>query len=595
MKIRVPYLKPERKGTLEEIGPRLDLGQRWPPVKKAGFVRFRRAQGRVKKQQVSKKRPKSDLTPTLVYQLTVGIKETFRQFNPHLVLDKVPQRVLTRPGKGCRNEGYDNEHFDYILKVNEILGHDPDYQYRVIDLLGQGTFGQVVKCERVSTGELFSVKLNQQWDPEDKHHILRLKHVFSHQHHLCLVFELLSYNLYDLMSHNRFHGFPTEKVRAFAVQLLDALTLLKEAKMIHCDLKPENILLTSEKSMTIKVIDFGSSCHEANRVYSYIQSRFYRSPEVLLGLRYTSAIDMWSFGCVVAELFLGLPLFAGMSEYNQIFRIVDMLGDPPKDMLSLGRKTTVFFNKKEDGYTLKSKEQYSQETRKSEMIGKKLFPHRHLREIILGHHGGRKMMSREEGERRKRFPVDATVEALEIAEEQKRRECILDFLRGVLEMNPLRRWTPQQARQHPFISQGEYVGPFEPDGRVEGTRGMRKRSESMNRPDAPPQIKTVAQQLENPQDMNRAYRQRHARSQGETIGLVAPESKDRKVKIAAHVKVRTGSHDTLRASGTRLTDPGKSNSINVKRAHAGEAAGGLLMLRQEENRPKKNLFFSLKQ
>lgn len=84
--------------------------------------------------------------------------------------------------------------------------------------------------------------------------------------------------------------------------------------------------LSSEKSHTIKVIDFGSACHEANRMYTYIQSRFYRSPEVLLGLRYTGAIDMWSFGCIVAELFLGIPIFPGISEYNQISKIVEMLG-----------------------------------------------------------------------------------------------------------------------------------------------------------------------------------------------------------------------------------------------------------------------------
>jgi serine/threonine protein kinase len=76
----------------------------------------------------------------------------------------------------------------------------------------------------------------------------------------------------------------------------------------------------------IKIIDFGSACHEANRIYTYIQSRFYRSPEVLLGLQYTGAIDMWSLGCIVAELFIGIPLFPGSSEYNQLRRIVDMLG-----------------------------------------------------------------------------------------------------------------------------------------------------------------------------------------------------------------------------------------------------------------------------
>lgn len=86
------------------------------------------------------------------------------------------------------------------------------------------------------------------------------------------------------------------------------------------------LFFLSVKSPSIKVIDFGSACHESSRIYTYIQSRFYRSPEVILGLQYTSAIDMWSLGCIVAELFIGIPLFAGSSEYNQLSRIVEMLG-----------------------------------------------------------------------------------------------------------------------------------------------------------------------------------------------------------------------------------------------------------------------------
>ena len=80
------------------------------------------------------------------------------------------------------------------------------------------------------------------------------------------------------------------------------------------------------QSPQIKVIDFGSACHERQTVYTYIQSRFYRSPEVLLGMSYTAAIDMWSLGCIAVELFLGLPLFPGTSEYNQLTRIIEMLG-----------------------------------------------------------------------------------------------------------------------------------------------------------------------------------------------------------------------------------------------------------------------------
>jgi hypothetical protein len=92
--------------------------------------------------------------------------------------------------------------------------------------------------------------------------------------------------------------------------------VLREAAIIHCDLKPENILLAPPgpgggSLGQLKLIDFGSACFESRTAYSYIQSRFYRSPEVLLGLSYSAAIDMWSFGCVAAELFLGLPLFPG--------------------------------------------------------------------------------------------------------------------------------------------------------------------------------------------------------------------------------------------------------------------------------------------
>lgn len=168
--------------------------------------------------------------------------------------------------------------------------------------------------------------LNLTFDPQDEHHILRLKDTFVHCRHLCLVFELLSSNLYELIKQNAFRGLSTSLVRVFTEQLLDSLTVLKEARLIHCDLKPENILLKTLQSPDIKVIDFGSACHERQTVYTYIQSRFYRSPEVLLGLPYSTSIDMWSLGCICVELFLGLPIFPGTSEYNQISRIVEMLG-----------------------------------------------------------------------------------------------------------------------------------------------------------------------------------------------------------------------------------------------------------------------------
>ncbi|MGB1101431.1 MAG: protein kinase domain-containing protein, partial [Pontimonas sp.] len=100
-------------------------------------------------------------------------------------------------------------------------------------------------------------------------------------------------------------------LRKFTYQLLLALTYLAkpELDIIHCDLKPENILLRQPHRSAIKLIDFGSSCKSKDRLYTYIQSRFYRSPEVILGLPYSKAIDMWSLGCVLVEMTTGSPLF----------------------------------------------------------------------------------------------------------------------------------------------------------------------------------------------------------------------------------------------------------------------------------------------
>lgn len=201
--------------------------------------------------------------------LTTHLPSTYRICNPAFQYEssRNPRRVLTKPSKGTKNDGYDNEDSDYILYVNDILGSEETNhknRYLILDVLGQGTFGQVVKCQNLKTQEVVAVKvvknktayfnqsmmevsvldlLNGRMDKNDDHHILRLKDTFIHRQHLCLVFELLSVNLYELIKQNQFRGLSTTLVRVFAQQLLNGLCLLSKAKLIHCDLKPENILL----------------------------------------------------------------------------------------------------------------------------------------------------------------------------------------------------------------------------------------------------------------------------------------------------------------------------------------------------------------
>lgn len=412
-------------------------------------------------------------------QLTTHIVETYNVCNPQFRYESAhnPRRVLTKPSKPVHNDGYDNEDYDYILYVNDWLGSEDGHnRYLILDILGQGTFGQVVKCQNMKTNEIVAVKvvknkpayfnqsmmevtilelLNNQCDPQDEHHILRLLDSFIHRNHLCLVFELLSSNLYELIKQNQFQGLSTQLVKVFTAQLLDALTVLKEARLIHCDLKPENILLKSLQSPQIKVIDFGSACHERQTVYTYIQSRFYRSPEVILGIPYTTSIDMWSLGCIAVELFLGLPLFPGTSEYNQITRIVEMLGMPPTYMLDMGKQTKQFFDSYVDAYgqkkhRLKSLEQYSREHNTNEQPGKQYFKATTLPEII----------------NTAPMPNFKSRQGHEVEKELNNRASFIDFCQGLLNLNPIERWSPQQARMHPFITGEKFTKPWSPNGHM---------------------------------------------------------------------------------------------------------------------------------
>lgn len=156
---------------------------------------------------------------------------------------------------------------------------------------------------------------------------------------------MLSYNLYDLLRNTQFRGVSLNLTRKLARQILIALDFLSSPGLliIHCDLKPENILLRNPKRSAVKLIDFGSSCYVGERIYQYIQSRFYRSPEVLFGIPYTAAIDMWSLGCILVELHTGTPLFGGQDEEDQVLRICEVLGMPPPHILEKGTKIKRFF------------------------------------------------------------------------------------------------------------------------------------------------------------------------------------------------------------------------------------------------------------
>lgn len=310
---------------------------------------------------------------------------------------------LTNPNEPIHNNGYDNVDGNLIVCEKDVIQPQSKCTYlnrgdnkpqrfeannatsfRILHLLGQGTFAQVFKCEDVRTGNNVALKIiknkpaytnqalmeieifealsrlsfhgNHNLSSNPKDPFVHLLCYFMYRSHLCLVFELLGTNFYEILKRRQFRGLPLSIVREFMRQALDGMSILSKQNIVHCDLKPENILLANEHSpefmntigptqsstssrdttLRIKLIDFGSACFEGQSSHSYIQSRFYRSPEVLLGIDYDSAIDIWSLGCVAAELLLGLPILPGMNEHDQLTRICEMIGHIPNWMIETG-------------------------------------------------------------------------------------------------------------------------------------------------------------------------------------------------------------------------------------------------------------------
>ena len=237
-------------------------------------------------------------------------------------------------------------------------------------------------------------------------------------------------SMFSTLQDLEFSGLPLGRVQSVIRDTLLGLSCLTRLSVIHCDVKPENIVQVNDVSDRVKLIDLGNCSTTTSIQMTYAQSRYYRAPEVALHLNYDTKADIWSTGCVAAELMLGLPLFPAETERHLICLINQMLGPFPQNMIQDTDRHDELFLPDE---TLKSPELICEENDETFTDFQPYFVQERLEDIVMNFS----------------FAPDLTED--EVNEEVRRRQIFIDFLKNMLKLDPNERLTAEQALQHPFM------------------------------------------------------------------------------------------------------------------------------------------------
>ncbi|KAG0304253.1 dual specificity protein kinase kns1 [Linnemannia gamsii] len=267
---------------------------------------------------------------------------------------------------------WDDKEGHYIV----VPGEDLTSRYKMIRLLGQGTFGKVVECFDRDTGKHCAIKIIRavqkyrdaskiearvlntlkKSDPRNSYKCLHLNEIFDYRNHVCMVFNLLGQSIYDWLKDNSFCPFPPNQIQQFARQLLTSVAFLHRLRLIHTDLKPENILLANgnfrtepyKKSPTntrrvlldpdIRLIDFGSATFQDEHHSTVVSTRHYRAPEIILGMGWSYPCDIWSVGCILVEFLTGEALFQTHDNLEHLAMMQAVLGPIPEKLIRASQR-----------------------------------------------------------------------------------------------------------------------------------------------------------------------------------------------------------------------------------------------------------------
>uniref|UniRef100_UPI00398F806B cyclin-dependent kinase-like 5 isoform X1 n=1 Tax=Pristiophorus japonicus TaxID=55135 RepID=UPI00398F806B len=237
------------------------------------------------------------------------------------------------------------------MKIPDI--GDVMNKFEVLGIVGEGAYGVVLKCRHKETNEIVAIKKFKDSEENEEvkettlrelkmlrtlkqENIVELKEAFRRRGKLYLVFEYVEKNMLELLEEMP-NGVQPEKVRNYIYQLIKAIHWCHKNDIVHRDIKPENLLISHNDML--KLCDFGFArnlSEGSNANYTeYVATRWYRSPELLLGAPYGKAVDMWSVGCILGELSDGQPLFPGESEIDQLYTIQRVLGPLPPEQMKL--------------------------------------------------------------------------------------------------------------------------------------------------------------------------------------------------------------------------------------------------------------------
>ncbi|XP_042870199.1 probable serine/threonine-protein kinase dyrk2 isoform X5 [Penaeus japonicus] len=263
----------------------------------------------------------------------------------------------------------DDEDGHLIYRNGDVLQD----RYKIITTLGEGTFGKVVKCRDLQSDRHIALKIIKnvekyreaakleinvleklaEKDPHNKHLCVRMLSWFDYHGHVCIAFDMLGLSVFDFLKDNNYRPYALEQVRHISYQLCYAVKFLHDNKLTHTDLKPENILFVDSdydltydpkkkrdirtvKRTDIQLIDFGSATFDHEHHSTIVSTRHYRAPEVILELGWQQPCDVWSIGCIMFELYLGITLFQTHDNREHLAMMERILGPIPYRM---GRKT----------------------------------------------------------------------------------------------------------------------------------------------------------------------------------------------------------------------------------------------------------------